>query len=121
MIANLPLDAKLDNLFLFPTCGSTFYLYESGNWRNIYAENLSEEAVEKISLALREGQEESGIITEGPFYGEQIENRHTQVSWSALGQQCPSEIKATWDPDRKKRLLMLPFIEKRIPEFEVRI
>ena len=88
---------------------------------NVYEQRLSKEDAEKIFLALREWQADSWIVTEWPFYGEQVEDRGTQVSWSALGQNCPGEIKSKWDPDQKKRLAMLPHIQKRIPEFEVRI
>jgi hypothetical protein len=112
---------NFENLFLFPTCGAAFYRYESGLWHSIYEQKLSTEDIQKIFQALKEWQNESWVVTEWPFYGEQIENRWTQVSWSALGQQCPSEIKSKWDPDQKKRLSMLPHIQKKIPEFEVRI
>ena len=66
-------------------------------------------------------QEKAGIITELPFWWEQAEDRETQVSWSALGQQCPPDVKAIWDPDKQKRLSMLPFLEEMLPNFEVHI
>jgi hypothetical protein len=77
--------------------------------------------VQKIFSALREAQNEANVITESPLYGEQIEDRGTQVSWSALGQQCPPNIKSKWDPDQKKRLAMLPFLQIKIPEYESRV
>lgn len=43
------------------------------------------------------------------------------MSWSALGQKCPPDLKATWDPDKKKRLAMLPYLEEMLPEFEIHI
>lgn len=113
--------ARLDQLFLFPTCGASYYNFQSGEWKNVYEERLESEDVKKIFTALVEAQKEAGVITEQPFYGEQIEDRGTQVSWSALGQQCPPPIKATWDPDQKKRLSMLPFLQVKLPDFEVRV
>ena len=43
------------------------------------------------------------------------------MSWSALGQQCPIELKETWDPDQKKRLKVLPYLQEMLPEFDVRV
>lgn len=121
VLSNLLPGTKLSNLYLFPTCWASYYRYEAPEWKNIYEEKLSSQDVEKIIAALQEWQKESGVITQEPFYGKQIEDRGTQVSWSALGQECPVLVKSTWDPDQKKRLHMLPFIQKRIPEFEVRV
>jgi phosphomannomutase len=121
VISQLTGNVRLENLYLFPTCGASYYQFENGEWKNIYEERLPKEGVEKIFAALGQAQKNAWIITEWPFYGEQIEDRGTQVSWSALGQQCPGEIKSKWDPDQKKRLSMLPFLRISIPEYEVRV
>lgn len=121
VVSQLPEGANLSNLYLFPTCGASFYQFTDGKWENVYEQKLSQEEVQKIFTALREAQLEAGVVTEWPLYGEQIEDRGTQVSWSALGQQCPGDIKVTWDPDQKKRLSMLPFLQAKIPEFEARV
>jgi HAD superfamily hydrolase (TIGR01484 family) len=121
VIGQLGERVNYENLYLFPTCGASYYRYEDQTWKNIYEEKLPPESIEKIFHALRSAQKQAGVITEEPLYGEQIENRGTQVSWSALGQQCPPAIKSTWDPDQKKRLSMLPFLQDMIPEFEARV
>ena len=121
VISQLAENVHLHNLYLFPTCGASYYQYRDNEWQNIYEERLPREWVEKIFTALRQAQKDAGVITETPYYGEQIEDRSTQVSWSALGQQCPSDIKSKWDPDQKKRLSMLPFLKESLPEYEVRI
>ena len=102
-------------------CWASYYHYEAGEWTNVYEELLDPQDVERIFQALRDAQQSAGVITEWPLYGEQIENRGTQVSWSALGQHCPSALKVTWDPDQKKRLSMLPYLQKSLPEYEVRV
>ena len=43
------------------------------------------------------------------------------MSFSALGQEAPLSEKQVWDPDRKKRAIMVAELEKHIPEFEIRI
>jgi phosphomannomutase len=121
VVSQLSSDANLENLFLFPTCGSSYFRFEEGTWKNIYEELLPKDWVAKIFQALRDAQRDAGVVTEWPFYGEQIEDRWTQVSWSALGQQCPGDIKVLWDPNQAKRLSMLPFLHVSIPEYEVRV
>ncbi len=117
----LPPETNKDNLFIFPTSGASYYRFEHNGWQEVYANRLSAEDVSSIKKALLAAQEKAGVITEWPLWGEQAEDRETQVSWSALGQQCPPDIKATWDPDKKKRLSMFPFLQEMLPNFEIHI
>lgn len=121
VVSQLSPQTNLSNLYLFPTCGASYYHFQNGDWVNVYEERLSPEDVKKIFEALKSAQIQAGVITEAPLYGEQIEDRGTQVSWSALGQQCPPAVKVTWDPDQKKRLSMLPYLTQMIPEYESRV
>lgn len=121
VVSRLPADSNLANLYLFPTCGAAYYHFVDGTWVNVYEERLSGEDVTKIFAALKSAQIQAGVITEWPLYGEQIEDRGTQVSWSALGQQCPPAVKVIWDPDQQKRLSMLPYLAQMIPEYESRV
>src|SRR3989338_5523646 len=41
-------DGRLENLFLFPTCGSAFYRYGKTGWENVYTETLSPAEKQKI-------------------------------------------------------------------------
>ena len=64
VISQLPENAKLENLYLFPTCGASYYHFVDGAWINVYEERLSPEDVKKIFQALRVAQNEAGVITE---------------------------------------------------------
>jgi HAD superfamily hydrolase (TIGR01484 family) len=55
------------------------------------------------------------------LYGEIIEDRGSQITFSALGQNAPAEIKYAWDPTRSKREAIANAIRKKIPEFDVRV
>jgi len=112
----------LQNLFLFPTSGSTAYKYDisSGQWEQIYNEVLTEEEKEKIKSAFKEFIAETGLDLVSP-YGDIIEDRGSQITFSGRGQEAPFEAKKTWDPDQSKRLELLWFLKKKIPEFEIRI
>jgi HAD superfamily hydrolase (TIGR01484 family) len=54
-------------------------------------------------------------------WGETIEDRGSQITFSALGQQAPLEEKKKWDPDFVKRKKVKTLLEKLIPEFSVRL
>ena len=52
---------------------------------------------------------------------EVIEDRGSQITFSALGQRAPLEEKKKWNPDFAKRKKMLAVLEPLIPEFSVRL
>jgi hypothetical protein len=54
-------------------------------------------------------------------WGETIEDRGSQITFSALGQQAPIEEKKKWDADFTKRKKMKVLLDKLIPEFSVRL
>jgi hypothetical protein len=54
-------------------------------------------------------------------WGDQIDDRDSQITFSALGQHAPLKPKKSWDPKLKKRQKMQKLIKKTIPEFAVNI
>jgi phosphomannomutase len=50
-----------------------------------------------------------------------IEDRGSQITFSALGQQAPIEEKAKWDPDFAKRKKINAILTPSIPQFSVRM
>ena len=109
---------ELDNLFLFPTCATSFYRYKGeGYWEQVYEELLSEEE-KKIIINTFHKYLPSYFTNEykNTCWGEVLEDRGTQITFSAMGQQAPVEKKKVWDPDLKKRRMMQKLIQKRLPE-----
>src|ERR1035441_10285233 len=49
------------------------------------------------------------------------QDRGSQITFSALGQQAPLEEKKKWDPDFAKRKKIKAILDKLIPEFSVRM
>ena len=119
LVSNLPPDANLKSLFLLPTCGTKFYEYDS-TWNRIYSEDFTDEEKEKIITALKKAIGSSSDSGE-TVWGEQIEDRGSQITFSALGQQAPLDEKKKWDPDFTKRKQMKEFLDEAIPEFSVRL
>jgi len=54
-------------------------------------------------------------------WGEPIEDRGSQITFSALGQQAPLAEKKKWDPDFTKRKKIKGILENLIPEFSVHL
>ena len=119
VVSKLPHDERLRELSLLPTCGTKFYQY-SGDWKKLYEEDFTPEEREKIFRSLKESLEKAGYRVE-KVWGEVIEDRGSQITFSALGQQAPLEEKNKWDPDYAKRKKIKAILDTSIPEFSVRI
>ena len=116
---------QLEHLHLFVSQGTQYYLYDAKkkDWIQVYNYPLTEEQVEKITDAIRTAAEELGYweankLQEGD---EIIENRLSQVTFSALGQKAGTEAKYAWDPDHKKREAIVKRCKELAPEFEYEI
>jgi hypothetical protein len=118
-LSNLCHDDRLGNLSLLPTCGTKFYQYDSG-WKQLYSEDLSVAEREKVFHAIRQVMDASHNEAH-QTWGEVIEDRGSQITFSALGQNAPIEEKMKWDPDFAKRQRMKLELDKLIPEFSVRL
>ncbi len=111
--------AQLDRLHLMPTCGTRYYRYLDGDWQLMYSEDLSAEAKARISEVLMDGARELGLLESQPW-GEIIEDRDSQITFSALGQQAPVAAKSAWDPDGSKKGRLRTYAAQRLPGLEVR-
>ena len=119
LLANLPHDERLKNLSLLPTCGTKFFQYK-GPWKEIYSEDFTDVEKEKIIGALKRALD-SADFKPGHLWGELIEDRGSQITFSALGQQAPLEEKKKWDPDFVRRTKIKTILDTLIPEFSVRM
>jgi phosphomannomutase len=119
LLSNLAHDESLVNLSLLPTCGTKFFQY-TGDWKKLYSEDLSAEEKEKIISSLKKAVDAAGFKVE-KIWGEVIEDRGSQITFSALGQQAPLEEKDKWDPDFSKRKKIKATLDTFIPEFSVRL
>lgn len=121
VLSHLSVEQKLlSNLYIFPTNGSSMRVYKNNEWHTVYDEVLSEEDRKRIIDAVSKSVEEAGLSTM-KTYGPQIEDRKSQITFSAVGQEAPVSVKSMFDPDQKKRLILRKSIEEKIPEFEVKI
>lgn len=120
---------RLERLHLMPTCGTRYYRYNSPDreWAKIYAEDFTEAEKNKIKKALLEAVEKLGYVEE-KTWGETLEDRESQITWSALGQDIVDHLgpeggrmKEEWDPDNAKKQKVRDYAAELLPEFEVRV
>ncbi|HXY18209.1 MAG TPA: HAD hydrolase family protein, partial [Candidatus Nitrosopolaris sp.] len=119
--------AKLARLHIMPTCGTRYYRFQKGKWMQKYAEDFTPAQKKKIIKALSEGIDRFGY-REPKTWGDIIEDRGSQITFSALGQDIVAKLgeegvrlKEAWDPDVKKKKKLRDYVANLIPEFEVRI
>ncbi|GAB2795482.1 hypothetical protein GCM10020360_17460 [Nonlabens tegetincola] len=112
-------EAALERLHLLPTCGTRYERREAGAWHTVYREHLSAQERDGAIAALREEAERLGLWEAEPW-GEILEDRGSQVTFSALGQRAPVDAKHAWDPTGEKKNTLRAAVAARLPELEVR-
>ena len=96
LLSNLTHDEHLKKLSLLPTCGTKFYQYE-GDWEKLYSEDFTSKEKEKIIRSLKQVVESSGFKDE-QTWGEQIEDRGSQVTFFCIGSEGSSRKKGKVGP-----------------------
>jgi len=129
LLANLKSDTKLlTRLHIMPTCGTRYYTLDirSGTWKKVYAEDFTANEKKQIIKILNDTITYLGF-NKGHTYGDQIEDRGSQISWSALGQNIVDELgeegvklKESWDPNNTKKTKIRDALALKLQNFEVR-
>lgn len=119
VLARLSEKKRLKNLSILPTCGTKYYKYQKG-WKLLYSENFSLAEKTKIKAELAQAVENSGLKF-GKLWGPQIEDRGSQITFSALGQKAPLEAKKKWDPKFTKRKKIKARLDNSLKGFAVNL
>lgn len=106
-------------LHLMPTCGTKYIRNLHGEWITLYSYELSAEESWSAVEVLEQSARELGYWEENP-HGAIIENRGSQITFSALGQQAPIELKKAWDPTGEKKKNLWALVATRLHDLEVR-
>lgn len=121
VLAHLPERSQLAELHLMPTCGTRYLRHRGGGWDEVYAHDLSQDEKDRASQALRTAAIELGLWeSDDRVNGNRIEDRGSQITFSALGQQAAVADKKTWDPDGSKREQLRAAVADLLPDLEVR-
>lgn len=119
LLANLAPNTNLKRLSLLPIYGTKFYQFGS-RWQQIYADDFTPAEKEKVTRLLVQTVRAVNFGIE-KTWGDQIEDLGSQITFSALGQEAPLDLKEQWDADFSKRKKILAVLEDLIPEFTVRL
>jgi len=121
VISKIAFDSdKFKNLYIFPTKGAMMYNFDGKNWIKIYEKLLTESDKRKIQDAFDKVYKEIDFLPK-EHYGEILEDRGSEMTFSALGQDAPVTLKKVWDPDAEKRKILKKHLDKYISEFAVEI
>ena len=135
-------DEELDRLHLMPTCGTRYYVHaarvpavngtggvrtehsegadgKGGIWALVYANDLTPAQVEE-GFAVVEAEARRLGLWEERTWGPVLEDRGSQITFSALGQEAPLDAKKAWDPTGERKGRLRDAVAARLPELEVR-
>lgn len=118
-----PLDAAgatgLRRLHLLPACGTQYFEYDGADWHRAYLEALTDDEKSRTFAALEQCARELSLWEENTW-GPVLEDRESQVTFSALGQSAPVDEKKKWDPSGDKKRVLRDAVDARLPDLEVR-
>ena len=114
-------EQQLTHLHLFVAQGTQYYRFDADqhDWQQVYNYPLKPEDVERITKTLEQAARELGYWEADQLAAgdEIIENRLSQVTFSALGQKAGTEAKYAWDPDHQKREAIVARCRELLPDF----
>ncbi|MDR2748531.1 MAG: HAD-IIB family hydrolase [Bifidobacteriaceae bacterium] len=123
LLAYLDPLAHLEKLHIMPTCGTRYYKWsgkaETLDFEQVYARNLTDSEIDKAVKAIEYEAKRLGLWEE-KSWGGKIENRGSQITFSALGQEAPVDQKERWDPNNTKKNKLREAVALHIPNLEVR-
>ena len=120
VIARLPKAAQVERLWIMPTTGSKLYRHQDGAWTAVYAHDFTPEEVRRIREALDAAVAEAGLSADR-VWGEQIEDRGSQITFSGLGQDAPLAEKSKWDPEQAKRRVLQKSLRRDLPDLSIHL
>lgn len=112
-------DDVLSRLHLMPTCGTQYYRLTPAGIETVYARTLSDDQKARALAAVEEEARRLGLW-EAQTWGAILEDRGSQITFSALGQTAPVDAKTAWDPTGEKKSALRDAVAARVPDLEVR-
>jgi len=122
--------SNFENYYFMPTTGTQYWHYlgekaseqtdkvNQDGWVREYAHFLTEDQANKIMESLEKAAKKLGYWCTNPA-GDIIENRGSQITFSALGQWATPEDKYAWDPDMTKRQEIVELVKPELGDIPV--
>lgn len=115
----LTADADRWHMHLMPTTGTRYYRWDGDDWIQVYAHDLDPADRAAAIESLERHARRMGLWEEH-VWGERIEDRGSQITFSALGQRAPVEDKERWDPTNEKKNRLAEAVRRDVPHLLVR-
>ncbi len=112
-------EVVLRRIHLMPTCGTQYYRHDGDGFAPRYAHELSADERARALAAVEEEARRLGLW-ESQTWGDILEDRGSQITFSALGQRAPLDAKVAWDPTGEKKNALRAAVAGRLPDLEVR-
>ena len=109
----------LAHIHLMPTCGTQYYRLTADGIETVYALSLTDDEKQRALASVEEEAKRLGLWAE-QTWGPILEDRGSQITFSALGQSAPLDAKTAWDPTGEKKNTLRDAVAARIPDLEVR-
>lgn len=108
-----------DHLHLMPTSGTRYYRWSQGQWQCVFRHELNADQHQRAMSSLERHAREQGLWREA-IWGERIEDRGSQITFSVLGQDAPLQAKQSFDPDGVLRGRLVKAVAADVPDLQVR-
>ncbi|WP_111467042.1 HAD-IIB family hydrolase [Microbacterium suaedae] len=109
----------LAHIHLLPTCGTAYYRHDGSDFSLLYSRDLTDDEKSRALAAIEEEAKRLGYW-ETETWGPILEDRGSQITFSALGQSAPVDAKKAWDPTSEKKSELRDAVAARLPDLEVR-
>jgi phosphomannomutase len=105
-------------LHLLPACGTQRRRWNGRTWHQEFREDLDPVDRERVPDVLIGAAKELGLF-ERRHWGDYIDDRGGQITYSVFGQKAPLEVKQAWDPDGTKKERIRLLAAERLPHLSV--
>ncbi|WP_029149497.1 HAD-IIB family hydrolase [Microbacterium indicum] len=109
----------LAHMHLLPTCGTQYWRHDGDAFRALYERDLTDDEKSRALAAVEVEARRLGYWEERTW-GPILEDRGSQITFSALGQAAPVDAKKAWDPTSEKKSALRDAVAARLPDLEVR-
>ncbi len=119
VVEQLKSDSKMERLHLLPASGTQYYHFKRNNWEQVYSEIIPVSERKRIIEKVAETAQRLDLWTTNPK-GRIVEDRLSQITFSALGQRASVSQKTAWDPDDKKKQQLVQALQQKLPSYEIK-
>ncbi|WP_418968710.1 HAD-IIB family hydrolase [Alloscardovia omnicolens] len=109
-----------NNVVLLPTTGTSYFQWNGRTFAPWYTLELSDDQKNRARYVLERYARSLHLWYEHTD-GVRIEDRGSQITFSALGSHAQVDRKEAWDPDGAKRSLLAAQVQKELPDLTVRV